>query len=653
VDVGPLDQTAQDVVQAAAAVGQRVLDLRWDGRKDGAGDESVAFESAKRQAQHPLRDAVGEASQLVEASRLSIQAADDDDRPLVADSLEHVADRGCSVTAATRALDGRHGRVGDGVLEGTRALETALLYVLGASFMVTHHKVVRIQYRRSRLLTARRHLPIDAGTTPPSTDTTEAMPNRDLLITDGYVATLDPAAGDLPHADLLIRDGRIGAIGPDLASGAPHARVIDAGGRLVLPGLVDTHRHVWQGAIGGATGQTSLSGYFGTVIAGLAPNYLPEDIYAGVLWGALQALDAGITTVADWSHNLLTPEHADANIQALHDAGLRAVFLFGGPGEEGLGWFADPERPHPPDARRVRAEHFPGGASGRLRMGLALRGPALSSREATRHDFDLARELDMPISIHVGMAGYPGAVAALDALGLLGPDVNYAHANQLSDHEYERIAATGGSISISPSVEMLMALGSHPATGRALEHGIRAGLSTDTVTGAGTDLFSEMRIALAAERSRSNAAAVARDEAVDDVELGQRDMLRLTTLDAARAWRMDGEIGSLAVGKQADIAIVDMRSPHLDGSSDPVTTLVMGAGAADVETVIVGGELIKHDGSLLEPLASRARQLMHESRDRLRARRCGRLNAPAGPRAARWPGEAPGCDDRARRSGCR
>jgi cytosine/adenosine deaminase-related metal-dependent hydrolase len=244
--------------------------------------------------------------------------------------------------------------------------------------------------------------------------------DRDLLITGGYLATLDPATGDLPEADLLIREGRIIAIGSHLASRVPGARTIKAQGRLVLPGLVDTHRHVWQGAIAGVTGQTSLSGYFGTVLAGLAPHYTPEDVYAGVLWGALQAINAGITTVADLSHNLVTPEHADANVQALHDARIRGWFLFGGPGQEGLGWFADPERPHPPDARRVRREHFPGGASGRLRMGLALRGPAMSSRDATRHDFNLARELDVSISIHVGMAGYPSAVAALDDLSALG-----------------------------------------------------------------------------------------------------------------------------------------------------------------------------------------------------------------------------------------
>jgi cytosine/adenosine deaminase-related metal-dependent hydrolase len=446
------------------------------------------------------------------------------------------------------------------------------------------------------------------------------MPDRDLLITGGHIATFDPATGDLPAADLLIRDGRIAAIGADLASHAPDARAIDAAGRLVLPGLVDTHRHVWQGAIAGSTGQTSLSGYFAAVIGGLAPHYEPEDVYAGALWGALQALDAGITTVADWSHNLATPEHADANIQALHDAGVRGVFLFGGPGKDGLGWFADPTLPHPADARRVRAQHFAAGTSGRLRMGLALRGPTSSSREATRHDFELARELDLPISIHVGMAGYPGAVQTLDELGLLGPDINYVHANELSDDEYERIAATGGSISICPSIDMLMALGTHPATGRTRAHGIDAGLSTDTVTGTGTDLFSEMRLALAAERSRANAAAIARDEAVETVQFDQRDVLGLATIDAARTWRMDGEIGSLTPGKQADIAIVDMRTPHLDGFADPVTTLVMGAGAADVETVIVAGELIKHQGSLRAPLAERARRLMHESRDRLRAR---------------------------------
>jgi cytosine/adenosine deaminase-related metal-dependent hydrolase len=167
---------------------------------------------------------------------------------------------------------------------------------------------------------------------------------------------------------------------------------------------------------------------------------------------------------------------------------------------------------------------------------------------------------------------------------------------------------------------MLMALGTYPATGQALARGIAAGLGVDTTTGSGTDLFTEMRLALAAERSRANAGAVSRDEAVEFVELNQRDVLRLATLDAARACHLDHEVGSLTPGKQADVTVVDMRPSHLDGFGDPVTTLVMGAGAADVETVVVGGEIVKSGGALVGPFAARARELMHQSRANLRAR---------------------------------
>ncbi|MFJ2651551.1 amidohydrolase family protein [Streptomyces sp. NPDC087420] len=444
------------------------------------------------------------------------------------------------------------------------------------------------------------------------------VPGNDLLIRGGHVVTYDPVIGDLPQGDVLVRDGRIAEVGPGLAGRAPGARVVDARGRLVIPGLVDTHRHVWQGALGGHTGRVSLMGYSNAVLGGLAPHYTPDDLYAGTLWGALQALDAGITTIADWSHNLTTPAHADANVRGLRDAGIRALFLYGGPGEHGPGFFGLPAPAHPDDARRVQAEHFPYGAGGRLRMGLALRGPAFTTREATERDFAFARELGLPVSVHVGMAGFPGSVSVLDELGLLGPDVNHVHGNQLSEREFDLVAASGGSLSVTPSVDMLMALGTYPATGEALSRGIPLGLGVDTTTGTGTDLFSEMRIALAAERSRANAGAVGRGESVAEVALDQRDLLRTATLGGARVWHLDDEIGSLTPGKRADITVVDLRAPHLDGYGDPVTTVVMGAGPADVETVVVGGEIVKAGGALVPAVADRARDLMHASRGRLR-----------------------------------
>jgi 5-methylthioadenosine/S-adenosylhomocysteine deaminase len=143
---------------------------------------------------------------------------------------------------------------------------------------------------------------------------------HELLLRGGLVVTMDDSRGDLSDADVLIRDGVIAAVGRGLSTSIRDADVIDATGRLVIPGLVDTHRHVWQGAIGGFTPQMTGAGYGPAVLNGIAPRYLPEDIYAGTLWGALQALDAGITTVADWAHNLQSAEHADANLRGLQES---------------------------------------------------------------------------------------------------------------------------------------------------------------------------------------------------------------------------------------------------------------------------------------------------------------------------------------------
>ena len=437
----------------------------------------------------------------------------------------------------------------------------------------------------------------------------------EILISGGHVVTFDDALGDVPGGDVLVQDGVITQIGVGLRPG-PDAEIIDAHGRLVIPGLIDTHRHVWQGAIAGYTPQMTGWGYGPAVLTGISLQHTPADIYAGTLWGALQALDAGITTIGDWAHALQSAEHADANVRGLRESGIRGVFFYGGPGPAS----DDPNPPHPLDARRMRDEQFPGNTgNGRLHMGMALRGPCFTSAERNREDFAFARDLGLPISIHVGMAGTADAVTTLRRDGLLGPDVNYIHANQLTDEEMDLIASSGGTVTVTPSTDMLMQFGTYPATGRALERHIVSGLGVDTICSAGTDLFSEMRLALAAERSRANAASLARNEQVHEVALHQRDMLRLATLSGAQVLGLADQTGSLAPGKQADITIVDMRSPHLDGFGDPVAMLGLGAGPADVETVLVGGEFVKRDGALVGAHVARALELMHETQSRLRA----------------------------------
>src|SRR6204780_4490284 len=243
---------------------------------------------------------------------------------------------------------------------------------------------------------------------------------RELLIRGGYVVTVDPELGDLPAGDVLVTDSVITAVGTGLQPAAPGAEVIDAAGRLVIPGMVDTHRHVWQGAIGAYTPQITGSGYGPAVLSGISLKYSPEDMYAGTLWGALQALDAGITTIADWAHNDRSPAHADADLRGLRDSGIRGYFLYGGPGPA----TDDPNPPQPADARRMRDEYFASGTYGRLRMGMGLRGPCFTSAERNAEDYAFPRGLGLPISVHVGMAGSTDAVTTLQDYNLLGADVN-------------------------------------------------------------------------------------------------------------------------------------------------------------------------------------------------------------------------------------
>jgi 5-methylthioadenosine/S-adenosylhomocysteine deaminase len=440
--------------------------------------------------------------------------------------------------------------------------------------------------------------------------------SRELLLKGGYVVTVDDSIGDVPDGDVLIQDDVIAAVGRDLSASSGDTEVIDATGRLVIPGLVDTHRHVWQGAIAAYTPQITGAGYEPAVLAGISPEYTAEDIYAGTLWGALQALDAGITTIADWAHNLQSPEHANADLRGLQESGIRGYFLYGGPGPKS----EEPNPPHPQDARRMRDEHFPNGVNGRLRMGMALRGPAFTSEERNTNDFNFARELGLPISTHVGMAGTADAITMINRNGLLGPDVNYVHGNMLTGEELDLIASSNGTLSITASTDMLMQFGTYPVTGRALERHITCGFGVDTICSCGTDLFSEMRLALAAERSRANAAELAKGERVATVAFHQRDMLRLATVDGARVWNLQDEIGTLTPGKQADVTVIDMRSPHLDGFGDQIATMVLGAGPADVETVIVGGDIVKRGGNLTGAHVATARALMEQSRGRLRPR---------------------------------
>jgi 5-methylthioadenosine/S-adenosylhomocysteine deaminase len=438
------------------------------------------------------------------------------------------------------------------------------------------------------------------------------MPSSKTLLRRGTVVTSRETGEVLQDADVLIEGTSIAAIGRDLS--APDAEVVELDGRLVLPGFVDTHRHTWQSVVRHIASDWSITEYLAGLHTGLSRHFRPEDTYAGNLLGAVEALDAGITTLVDWSHNLFTPEHADAAVQALRDSGLRAVFAHGGGAQQWGAPLPSPV-PHPEDARRVRSEHF-SSDDGLVTMALALRGPQFCTREVNRHDFQLAKELDLPVTVHVGDGywGKSGPVRALHEDGLLSDRTTYVHCCTLADDELALIADSGGKASCAPDVEMQMGHG-FPATGRLLRAGIRPSFSIDVCSSNGGDMFRTMRSALGVQRALDNAPAVETGEVIERISLTCADVLMFGTRDGAVAAGLDHRTGSLEVGKAADVVVLADDPLALRPMNNPFGAIVYSAHPGHVRDVFVDGRRVKRDGVLVDVDVARIRQLAEASRD--------------------------------------
>jgi cytosine/adenosine deaminase-related metal-dependent hydrolase len=418
-----------------------------------------------------------------------------------------------------------------------------------------------------------------------------------ILLQGGHVLTVDQDLGDIAGGDVLIEDGKIAEVGRDLSA---DAEVIDCAGSVVIPGFVDTHRHTWEAAIRSCAPDATLDDYFVEVLDSFAPLYRPEDVEASNLAGALECLNAGITTLVDWSHINNTPDHPDAGIRGLQQAGIRAVYAYGSANTSLADyWFNSSIAIPRDDVERIRSTYF-SSADGLLTMGLATRGPGFCQDGVVREEWGMARDLGIPITVHVAMgklAGKWGMAKQLSDLGLLGPDTTYVHSCYFSDEEWDLVAKSRGTISIAPQVEMQMGHGWPPFV-RARAAGLRPALSIDVVTTVPGDMFTQMRCGFAQERWRSNDSVWESEEPLPDDALTARDMLTMATLDGAHVAGLEQRTGSLTPGKQADVVVIDGTSPGTAPVIDPVATVVLAADTSNVDTVIVGGEVRKRDGKL-------------------------------------------------------
>jgi cytosine/adenosine deaminase-related metal-dependent hydrolase len=408
-----------------------------------------------------------------------------------------------------------------------------------------------------------------------------------VLLKGGCVLSLDAQVGDFARADVLIEGSRIAAVGPDLAA---EAEIIDASNTIVMPGFVDTHRHMWQGVLRNILPNGLLSDY-GRDITGTARSvFRPEDAQVGDLISALGAFDAGVTTVLDWSHIGNSPAHSDATIAGLRESGIRAVYAYGsGAAGEGTRF--------PEDIRRLRNEHF---SSTDQLLTLAMAGGT------NPRDWAVARAVGAFISVHiVGSFGIPAEA--------MGDDVTYIHCTNLSSDDWRRIADTGGHVSIAGPIEMQMNHGIPPFQ-QALDHGIRPTLSVDVETQMPGELFTQMRTAFALQRML--ALEQQRGGASPAPELlTVRDVIEFATIEGARANQLDHKIGTLTPGKDADIIMLRTNTINVLPLNNVYGAIVLGMDTSNVDSVFVAGKARKLGGRLVGVDLARIQRLAEESRD--------------------------------------
>ncbi len=456
------------------------------------------------------------------------------------------------------------------------------------------------------------------GAPAPRVSAADLTPGRPFVFRNATVLAMDAAHRVLPRADVLITGERIAQVGAELSVPAGTAE-IDAAGGIVMPGMIDTHRHMWQTAMRGYGADWTLAQYFVWYYLQWGKVFRPQDIYAGNLLAAIEAIDAGVATTVDWSHGLQTVEHAEAAVDALEEVPGRFVLAYGNIQQGPWEWSAAPEF-----GDFVRRRVSGGSDMLGFQMAFDVTGdPAFPERAA----FEVARDLGVAVTTHAGVWGATNddGIRLMHENGFMTPATIYVHAATLTADSYHRIAATGGSASVSTESEQSAGQG-YPPTWKLREHGIPVSLSMDTSVWWSGDLFSAMRATLGADRSREHLEAHARRDTVTHCHLRAEQVVDWATRGGARALGLDSVTGSLEPAKKADVILIkNDASPVMFPLLNPYGHVAFQAQRGDVHSVVVNGRVVKYDHRLVGVDLAKARQVAAQTVDYL----MGELGAQA------------------------
>ena len=422
------------------------------------------------------------------------------------------------------------------------------------------------------------------------------------LIRNAFVVSLDPAIGDVDGGQILIDGDRIAGVGRDLA--IDDAEVIDATGCIAIPGFVDAHRHLWEGAMRAVTADWSILDFVGNIRLLAAQYFRPEDMYATSLHGGLEALNAGVTTVADYCHNARTVEHVHQAIAGVRASGVRAVW-----GYSFTGLAPDGARHGGPTGEvefveALAREQF--AQPGLVTLGVCPEEPVHwhGDTTAVQAQVALARRLQARMFMHANSVPKPDGslereVEQLDAIGCLGDDFALVHMGFTAPEEWARLGEVGGHAVFTPDTELQMGLG-WPSISAATGAGVNIGLGVDITANNSADMFHQMRTALQVERARLMAENPGR-QFQSRTPFDARDALYWGTMGSAAACGLADQVGSLTPGKQADIVLLRADDISLAGwdRRNPAATVVMQAGVHNVHTVLVAGQIVKRAGKLV------------------------------------------------------